>query len=74
MSSEYTIPEALLPYLTGSKTDYSSVQESIIKINAIFIPLIVLSTGSRFYVRFRMLRAAGLDDSQSLTLNRQTLR
>lgn len=73
MASQYTIPESLLPYLTGSKTDFGSVQDSIIKINSIFLPLVVLSTGSRFYVRFRMLRAAGFDDSQSLKSNRQTL-
>lgn len=58
------MPPSLLPYLTGSKKDYSTVQDSIIKVNAIFLPLVILSTGSRFFVRFRMLRAAGVDDGQ----------
>lgn len=62
MASEYTIPPSLLPYLTGSKKDYSTVQDSIIKVNSIFLSLIILSTGSRFFVRFRMLRAGGVDD------------
>lgn len=64
MSSGYTIPPSLLPYLTGAKKDYSNVQDSIIKVNSIFLPLIILSTGSRFFVRFRMLGAAGFDDGQ----------
>ena len=64
MSSGYSIPPSLLPYLTGSKKDYSAVQGSIINVNAIFLPLVILGTGSRLFVRFRMLRAAGLDDGQ----------
>jgi hypothetical protein len=68
MSSEYSIPPSLLPYLTGSKKDYSTVQGSIIKVNAIFLLLVILSTGSRLFVRFRMLRAAGLDDGQYVRL------
>ena len=64
----YSIPPSLLPYLTGSKKDYSTVQGSIIKVNAVFLPLVILSTGSRLFVRFRMLRAAGLDDGRYVRL------
>ncbi|KAG0647995.1 hypothetical protein D0Z07_5782 [Hyphodiscus hymeniophilus] len=57
-----SVPPSLVPYFTGEKKDDGSMQDSIIKINAIFLPLILLSTGLRFFVRFRMLRAGGLDD------------
>ncbi|KAK0121627.1 hypothetical protein ONS95_009915 [Cadophora gregata] len=60
--SSFGIPPALLPYLIGSKTDFSTLQPSILKINVIFVAAIVLTTGLRFVVRFRMLRSAGLDD------------
>lgn len=56
------IPQELLPYLLGEKTDYSSLQDSIIRVNVVCIALIVVTTSLRFYVRFRMLRSAGLDD------------
>lgn len=58
-----SIPPDLIPYLLGQKKDYSSVQSSIITVNVIFVTLICLTTGLRFWVRFGMLRAAGLDDS-----------
>jgi hypothetical protein len=64
MVSGYSIPTSLLPYLTGSLKDNGSNQASIVKVNYIFLPLITLSVGSRLYVRFRMLGAAGLDDSE----------
>lgn len=62
MASQYTIPDSLLPYIVGTKTDFSSLQDSVIKINIIVIALVILSTGARVFVRFIMLRAAGLDD------------
>jgi hypothetical protein len=63
--SASSVPPELLPYLLGQKTDYSSYQDSIIKVNVVFISLMILTTGLRFWVRFRMVRAAGLDDSKS---------
>ncbi|PVH86549.1 hypothetical protein DL98DRAFT_449675 [Cadophora sp. DSE1049] len=60
--SSFEIPPDLLPYLVGSKTDFSTLQPSILKINVTFVAAIVLTTGLRFVVRFRMLRSAGLDD------------
>jgi hypothetical protein len=59
------VPPELLPYLLGEKEDFSSLQHSIIKVNIIFITLIVITTALRFWVRFRMLRAVGLDDGKS---------
>ncbi|KAE8451132.1 hypothetical protein EG329_004804 [Mollisiaceae sp. DMI_Dod_QoI] len=60
--SEYNVPPELLPYLLHEKEDNSAVQQSIININAVFLALIWVTTGLRFWVRFRMLRSAGLDD------------
>ncbi|KAG4443927.1 hypothetical protein IFR05_000567 [Cadophora sp. M221] len=60
--SSFEIPPALIPYLMGSKTDFSTLQPSILKVNVIFISTIAITTGLRFVVRFRMLRSAGLDD------------
>ncbi|KAH9223244.1 hypothetical protein DL95DRAFT_380206 [Leptodontidium sp. 2 PMI_412] len=60
--SSFEIPPALIPYLIGSKTDFSTLQPSILKVNVIFISTIAVTTGLRFIVRFRMLRSAGLDD------------
>ncbi|KAH8600186.1 hypothetical protein B0O99DRAFT_682631 [Bisporella sp. PMI_857] len=56
------IPPSLLPYLLGEKTDYSSLQQSLVKVNIVFMVTIILTTGLRFIVRCHMLRAAGLDD------------
>ena len=58
------IPPELLPYLMGEKEDYSSLQGSILKINITFVTLILITTALRFWVRFRMLRAVGLDDGK----------
>ncbi|KAG4429405.1 hypothetical protein IFR05_015112 [Cadophora sp. M221] len=57
-----SIPAELMPYFTGEKTDYSSLQSTIIKLNSVFIALVVCTTGLRFWVRFHMLRSGGLDD------------
>ncbi|KAL2076005.1 hypothetical protein VTL71DRAFT_948 [Oculimacula yallundae] len=60
--SSFVIPPGLIPYLTGDKSDFSTLQPSILRVNVIFIAAIILTTGLRFLVRFRMLRSAGLDD------------
>ena len=62
MSGE-SVPSDLIPYLLGEKKDYSSAQGSILTVNVIFVTLVCLITGLRFWVRFGMLHAAGLDDS-----------
>lgn len=62
--SKLTIPPELLPYLLHEKVDNSTQSKSIITVNAVFLALIWVTTGLRFWVRFRMLRSAGLDDSK----------
>ncbi|PVH77395.1 hypothetical protein DL98DRAFT_573800 [Cadophora sp. DSE1049] len=57
-----SIPVEFIPYFTGEKVDDSSLQSTIIKLNSIFIGLVVCTTALRFWVRFHMLRSAGLDD------------
>lgn len=56
------VPPELLPYLLGEKKDNSSLQDSILRISISFAALVVFTTALRFWVRFRMLRAVGLDD------------
>ena len=63
------IPPALLPYLSGEKEDYSSLQGSILTISVIFTVLVVVTAGLRFWVRFQMLRAVGIDDGASPPLS-----
>ena len=63
MSPQRQVSPALVPYLTGAKKDFGSLQDSIVKVNSIFLPLVILATGTRLYVRFCMLRAVGPDDS-----------
>jgi hypothetical protein len=58
------VPPSLLPYLFGEKKDYSSLQDVLIRVNVVFIVLVVSAAGLRFFVRFRMLRSAGLDDGK----------
>jgi hypothetical protein len=58
------IPPELLPYLLGEKEDYSSLQDSILRISITFAVLVAVTTALRFWVRFRMLRAVGLDDGR----------
>jgi hypothetical protein len=58
------IPPELLPYLLGEKEDYSSLQDSILRISITFAVLVAVTTALRFWVRFRMLRAVGLDDGK----------
>ncbi|KAH7303701.1 hypothetical protein BKA65DRAFT_416406 [Rhexocercosporidium sp. MPI-PUGE-AT-0058] len=60
--SQFQIPSSLLPYLLGEKTDYSSFQPSLLKVNIVFLIITVLMTGLRCIVRIYILRAAGLDD------------
>lgn len=67
--SAQSVPPDLIPYLLGEKKDYSSVQGSIITVNVTFLTLICLTTGLRFWVRFGMLRAAGLDDGTSICIH-----
>lgn len=64
-SSSTVIPESLIPYLTGQLTDYSSLKDSVIRCNIVFIVLIVVSSAMRMFVRLRLLSAAGLDDCMS---------
>ncbi len=59
----YTIPTSLLPYLTGAQKDYSSLSSSILAVNCIFIPLVIITAALRLWVRVHMIRALGLDDS-----------
>ena len=57
------IPPSLLPYLLGEKTDYSSLQQSLLIVNIVFIVTIVVTTGLRVIVRYQ-IRAGGLDDGK----------
>jgi len=59
-----SIPAEFVPYFTGEKVDESSLQPTIIKLNSIFIGLVVSTTALRFWVRFHMLQSGGLDDSE----------
>lgn len=59
-----TMPPSLIPYFTGVKTDYSTLQPQIGIINGIFLALVLITTGARFWVRFKLLSSAGLDDSK----------
>jgi len=68
ISSSFEIPPDLLPYLLHEKTDDSTLQPSVLKVNIVFIVVIIVATSLRFTVRFRMLRSAGLDDSKDLTI------
>jgi len=65
-TSSLVIPESLIPYLTGELKDYSSLQSKVVKCNIIFMTVVVLSSGMRMFVRFRLLGAAGLDDGESI--------
>lgn len=60
-------PPELVPYLLDEKVDNNSVQNSVTTINSVFLTLILATTGLRFWVRFRMLRSAGLDDRKEPT-------
>ncbi|KAH9207394.1 hypothetical protein DL95DRAFT_313834, partial [Leptodontidium sp. 2 PMI_412] len=51
-----------MSYFTGEKTDDSSLQSTIVRLNSVFIALVVCTTGLRFWVRFHLLRSGGLDD------------
>jgi hypothetical protein len=64
--SDFQIPSSLLPYLLGEKTDYSTLQPSLLKINIIFLIVTIFVAGLRFIVRMYILRATGLDDCKSL--------
>lgn len=57
------IPKELLPYLLGQKKDYSSLQESLFRISITFAVLVTVSTALRLWVRLRMIRNVGSDDS-----------
>jgi hypothetical protein len=59
-----TIPPSLIPYLTGVKKDYSTLQPQIVIVNGVFLALVLITAGARFWVRFRLLSSAGLDDSK----------
>jgi len=61
-SQGYTIPPSLIPYLTGIEHDYGSSGSSVLAVNCIFIPLVVITVALRLWVRMHMLRAVGLDD------------
>lgn len=61
----FEIPPELLPYLLHEKIDNGTLQPLLLKVNIIFIIVIIVATSLRFTVRFRMLRSAGLDDSKS---------
>jgi hypothetical protein len=60
----FEIPPSLIPYLLHEKIDNSTLQPLILKVNIVFIVVIIVATSLRFTVRFRMLRSAGLDDSK----------
>lgn len=62
VASSLPIPESLLPYLTGELHDYSSMQDSIYKYNITFGVLVLVALALRLYVRYYMIRAAGVDD------------
>jgi hypothetical protein len=59
----FEIPPSLLPYLLHEKTDDSTLQPLLLKVNIVFVIVVIFATSLRFTVRFRMLRSAGLDDS-----------
>ncbi len=61
-SNGYSIPASLLPYLTGAKKDFSSLSSSVLAVNCIFIPLVIITAALRLWVRVHMIRAVGLDD------------
>jgi hypothetical protein len=65
-TNSLVIPESLLPYLTGQLKDYSSLQDAVFKVNIIFMTLVIISAALRMFVRFWLLRAAGIDDGKSL--------
>ncbi len=67
-ASSYEIPPNLVPYLLHEKIDLSTQQPLILKVNVIFMVVIIVACSLRFTVRFRMLRSAGLDDSKSFCL------
>lgn len=67
-ASSYEIPPNLIPYLLHEKIDLSTQQLLILKVNIIFMVVIIVACSLRFTVRFRMLRSAGLDDSKSYCL------
>src|SRR5271168_3681366 len=54
-TSSIVIPESLIPYLDGQLTDYSSIQGTVIRCNIVFITIVVISSGLRIFVRFRLL-------------------
>jgi cytochrome b561 len=62
VASSLPIPASLLPYLTGELHDYSSLQDSIYKFNITFGVLVIVALALRMYVRWYIIRAAGLDD------------
>jgi hypothetical protein len=64
--SNVTMASAYLPYISGEIVDNSSAQAAIVKVNIAFIALILITAGMRFWVRLRMLRSSGLDDSEAL--------
>ena len=66
-TSSLVIPESLLPYLTGQLKDYSSLQGVVVRCNIVFMTLVIISSGLRMFVRFRLLGAAGLDDGKSIS-------
>ena len=63
-TTSLVMPESLVPYLTGQLKDYSSIQGTVIRCNVVFIAVVVLSSGLRMFVRFRLLYAAGIDDGK----------
>jgi hypothetical protein len=60
----FEIPPSLIPYLLHEKIDDSTLQPLILKVNIVYIVVIIIATSLRFTVRFRMLRSAGLDDRE----------
>jgi hypothetical protein len=60
----FEIPPNILPFLLHEEIDNSTQQPSLLKVNIVFIVTIIVATSLRFAVRFRMLRSAGLDDSE----------
>ena len=65
-TSSLVIPESLIPYLTGQLKDYSSLQGVVVRYNIVFIILVVICSGMRMFVRFKLLTVAGLDDGKSI--------
>jgi hypothetical protein len=66
----FPIPESLVPYLTGQLKDDSSVQDTVFKFNITFAVLVAIAVGLRMVVRFGIIRAAGIDDSMSLVVDK----